>query len=96
MEEAQRRALRRGRPRLVAELRVAPLWEPLELRGLFTRTMIEELQVRPGDRPEGGPLCPSLPGAGLGAGPPRPPSSRDRAGGGRRDPSGPRETPRVH
>ncbi|XP_064027853.1 caspase-9 isoform X2 [Pogoniulus pusillus] len=44
MEEAQRRALRRGRPRLVAELRVAPLWEPLEQRGLFTRTMIEELQ----------------------------------------------------
>ncbi|NXX51788.1 CASP9 protein, partial [Tricholaema leucomelas] len=44
MEEAQRRALRRGRPQLVAELRVAPLWEPLEERGLFTRTMIEELQ----------------------------------------------------
>ncbi|NXG45253.1 CASP9 protein, partial [Psilopogon haemacephalus] len=44
MEEAQRRALRRGRPQLVAELRVAPLWEPLEERGLFTRTMLEELQ----------------------------------------------------
>uniref|UniRef100_A0A8C3K0J3 Caspase 9 n=1 Tax=Calidris pygmaea TaxID=425635 RepID=A0A8C3K0J3_9CHAR len=45
MEEAQRRALRRGRARLVAELRVAPLWDPLEDRGLFTRTMVEELQV---------------------------------------------------
>ncbi|XP_014807537.1 PREDICTED: caspase-9 isoform X3 [Calidris pugnax] len=44
MEETQRRALRRGRARLVAELRVAPLWDPLEDRGLFTRTMVEELQ----------------------------------------------------
>ncbi|XP_065505991.1 caspase-9 isoform X2 [Caloenas nicobarica] len=44
MEEAQRRALRRGRARLVAALRVAPLWEPLEQRGLFTRPMVEELQ----------------------------------------------------
>ncbi|XP_049663875.1 caspase-9 isoform X2 [Accipiter gentilis] len=44
MEEAQRRALRRGRARLVAELRVAPLWDPLEDRGLFTRPMVEELQ----------------------------------------------------
>ncbi|NXG85575.1 CASP9 protein, partial [Stercorarius parasiticus] len=44
MEEAQRRALRRGRARLVAALRVAPLWDPLEERGLFTRTMVEELQ----------------------------------------------------
>ncbi|KAM6312833.1 caspase-9 [Podargus strigoides] len=44
MEEAQRRALRRGRARLVAALRVAPLWDPLEERGLFTRPMLEELQ----------------------------------------------------
>ncbi|XP_064894103.1 caspase-9 isoform X1 [Columba livia] len=44
MEEAQRRALRRGRARLVAALRVAPLWEPLERRGLFTRPMVEEMQ----------------------------------------------------
>ncbi|XP_074970054.1 caspase-9 [Phalacrocorax aristotelis] len=44
MEEAQRRALRRARTRLVAELRVAPLWDPLEERGLFTRPMVEELQ----------------------------------------------------
>ncbi|NXV51830.1 CASP9 protein, partial [Uria aalge] len=44
MEEAQRRALRRGRARLVLALQVAPLWDPLEERGLFTRTMVEELQ----------------------------------------------------
>ncbi|NXD88300.1 CASP9 protein, partial [Halcyon senegalensis] len=44
MEERQRRALRRARPRLVATLRVAPLWQPLEDRGLFTRPMVEELQ----------------------------------------------------
>ncbi|XP_074416602.1 caspase-9 [Larus michahellis] len=44
MEEAQRRALRRGRARLVEALQVAPLWDPLEERGLFTRTMVEELQ----------------------------------------------------
>ncbi|NXY09983.1 CASP9 protein, partial [Pteruthius melanotis] len=44
MEEQQRRALRRGRARLVAALRVEPLWEPLEQRGLFTRPMLEELQ----------------------------------------------------
>ncbi|NWU72486.1 CASP9 protein, partial [Pterocles burchelli] len=44
MEEAQRRALRRGRTRLVAALRVAPLWDPLEQRGVFTRPMLEELQ----------------------------------------------------
>ncbi|NWU27033.1 CASP9 protein, partial [Dyaphorophyia castanea] len=44
MEEQQRRALRRGRARLVAELRVEPLWEPLEQHGLFTRPMLEELQ----------------------------------------------------
>ncbi|XP_040441416.1 caspase-9 isoform X1 [Falco naumanni] len=44
MEEAQRRALRRGRPRLVEALRVAPLWDPLEQRGLFTRPMVEEIQ----------------------------------------------------
>ncbi|NXM71283.1 CASP9 protein, partial [Serilophus lunatus] len=44
MEEQQRRALRRGRARLVAALRVEPLWDPLERRGIFTRTMLEELQ----------------------------------------------------
>ncbi|NWR66504.1 CASP9 protein, partial [Bucorvus abyssinicus] len=44
MEESQRRALRRGRARLVAALRVAPLWEPLEHRGVFTRPMVEEMQ----------------------------------------------------
>ncbi|KAM6371756.1 caspase-9 [Pluvialis apricaria] len=44
MDEAQRRALRRGRARLVAALQVAPLWDPLEDRGLFTRPMVEELQ----------------------------------------------------
>ncbi|NWY00402.1 CASP9 protein, partial [Nothoprocta ornata] len=44
MEESRRRALRRCRVRLVAALRVAPLWAPLEARGVFTRAMIEELQ----------------------------------------------------
>ncbi|XP_057241375.1 caspase-9 isoform X2 [Malurus melanocephalus] len=44
MEEQQRRALRRGRARLVGALRVEPLWDPLEQRGLFTRPMLEELQ----------------------------------------------------
>ncbi|KAM4647028.1 LOW QUALITY PROTEIN: caspase-9-like [Amazona ochrocephala] len=44
MEEAQRRALRRGRARLVAALRVAPLWGPLQERGLFTRPMVEDVQ----------------------------------------------------
>ncbi|NXO43252.1 CASP9 protein, partial [Locustella ochotensis] len=44
MEEQQRRALRRGRARLVAALRVEPLWDPLEQRGIFTRPMLEELQ----------------------------------------------------
>ncbi|XP_032565119.1 caspase-9 [Chiroxiphia lanceolata] len=44
MEEQHRRALRRGRARLVAALRVEPLWDPLERRGIFTRPMLEELQ----------------------------------------------------
>ncbi|XP_017687439.1 PREDICTED: caspase-9 [Lepidothrix coronata] len=44
MEEQHRRALRRGRARLVAALRVEPLWDPLERRGIFTPTMLEELQ----------------------------------------------------
>ncbi|KAM9521327.1 caspase-9-like [Guaruba guarouba] len=44
MEEAQRGALRRGRARLVAALRVAPLWGPLRERGLFTRPMVEDVQ----------------------------------------------------
>ncbi|XP_064353157.1 caspase-9 isoform X2 [Dromaius novaehollandiae] len=44
MEEERRRALRRCRVRLVAALRVAPLWGPLEARGVFTRAMLEELQ----------------------------------------------------
>lgn len=55
MEEPQRRALRRGRARLVAALRVAPLWEPLEHRGVFTGPMVEEMQV--GRAP--GPLSPA-------------------------------------
>ncbi|NWI13531.1 CASP9 protein, partial [Crypturellus soui] len=45
MEESRRRALRRCRVRFVAALRVAPLWGPLEARGVFTRAMIEELQA---------------------------------------------------
>ncbi|XP_061868850.1 caspase-9 [Colius striatus] len=44
MEEAARRALRRGRARLVAGLSPEPLWRPLQQRGLFTPTMVEELQ----------------------------------------------------
>ncbi|XP_069731045.1 caspase-9 [Phaenicophaeus curvirostris] len=44
MEEVQRRALRRGRARLVSALRLAPLWDAMEERGLFTRPMLEELQ----------------------------------------------------
>ncbi|KAM6296206.1 caspase-9 [Aegotheles albertisi] len=44
MEEAQRRALRRGRRRLVEAMDVAALWDPLEERGLFTRPMIEDMQ----------------------------------------------------
>lgn len=55
MEEQQRRALRRGRARLVAALRVEPLWEPLEQRGIFTRPMLEELQVGQGAGLKGGP-----------------------------------------
>lgn len=76
MEEAQRRALRRGRARLVEALQVAPLWDPLEERGLFTRTMVEELQVGPGAgthrvslSPGGGPRVLSAPVTGLGGGP---------------------------
>ncbi|KAM9370212.1 caspase-9 [Phaethornis superciliosus] len=44
MEEAERRALRRARPRVVAELRVEPVWALLEERGLFSPAMIEDLQ----------------------------------------------------
>ncbi|XP_051493078.1 caspase-9 isoform X2 [Apus apus] len=44
MEERRRRALRRGRARLVAALRVEPLWDLLRDRGVFTRTMIEDIQ----------------------------------------------------
>lgn len=81
MEEAQRRALRRGRARLVAELRVAPLWDPLEDRGLFTRPMVEELQVGPGEGPasprargraRGRAPCPLTPATGLREGSPSP------------------------
>ncbi|XP_042334054.1 caspase-9 isoform X3 [Sceloporus undulatus] len=45
MEEAQRLVLRRSRLRLVRELRVEPLWEPLLRKGVFTRDMIQEIQA---------------------------------------------------
>ncbi|KAM6434203.1 caspase-9 [Liasis olivaceus] len=44
MEEEDRRRLLRARVRLVQELRVEPLWEPLLRRGLFSRDMLEEIQ----------------------------------------------------
>ncbi|XP_072833888.2 caspase-9 [Pogona vitticeps] len=44
MEARERERLQRGRLRLVQELRVAPLWEPLLRRGLFSRDMLEEIQ----------------------------------------------------
>ncbi|XP_074074476.1 caspase-9 isoform X2 [Macrotis lagotis] len=44
MEEAQRQLLQQSRLRLVQELRVEPLWEPLLARELFTRDMIEDIQ----------------------------------------------------
>lgn len=69
MEEAQRRALRRGRARLVASLRVAPLWDPLEDRGLFTRPMVEELQVGRGRAPGRAPCLTQPPGVGPREGP---------------------------
>uniref|UniRef100_A0A8C9EIV8 Caspase 9 n=1 Tax=Pavo cristatus TaxID=9049 RepID=A0A8C9EIV8_PAVCR len=44
MEEAQRRALRRGRVRLVEGLRPEALWGPLQARGVFTSAMVEDMQ----------------------------------------------------
>ncbi|XP_038602499.1 caspase-9 isoform X3 [Tachyglossus aculeatus] len=44
MEERGRQALRGARLRLVRELRVAPLWDLLLARGLFTRDMIDHIQ----------------------------------------------------
>ncbi|XP_042739354.1 caspase-9 [Lagopus leucura] len=44
MEEAQRRALRRGRVRLVEGLRPEVLWGPLQARGVFTSAMVEDMQ----------------------------------------------------
>ncbi|XP_038513759.1 caspase-9 isoform X2 [Canis aureus] len=44
MDEAERRALRRCRVRLVRELQVAALWDALLSRELFTAAMVEDLQ----------------------------------------------------
>ncbi|XP_021272957.1 caspase-9 [Numida meleagris] len=44
MEEARRRALRRGRVRLVEGLRPDVLWGPLQARGVFTSAMVEDMQ----------------------------------------------------
>ncbi|XP_008820890.1 caspase-9 [Nannospalax galili] len=44
MDEADRQVLRRYRVRLVGELQVAPLWDALLSRELFTRDMIEDIQ----------------------------------------------------
>jgi hypothetical protein len=52
MDEADRQLLRRCRVRLVSELQVAELWDALLSRELFTRDMIEDIQVRPAS------LCP--------------------------------------
>lgn len=46
MDEADRQLLRRCRVRLVSELQVAPLWDALLSRELFTPDMIEDIQVR--------------------------------------------------
>lgn len=54
MDEADRQLLRRCRLRLVGELQVTELWDALLSRELFTRDMIEDIQVRPA------PLCPPL------------------------------------
>ncbi|KAL6052216.1 hypothetical protein STEG23_010321 [Scotinomys teguina] len=47
MDEADRQLLRRCRVRLVSELQVAEIWDALLSRELFTRDMIEDIQVRP-------------------------------------------------
>lgn len=47
MDEVDRQLLRRYRVRLVSELQVTELWDALLSRELFTRDMIEEIQVRP-------------------------------------------------
>ncbi|KAI6056323.1 caspase-9 [Marmota monax] len=45
MDEADRQLLRRCRVRLVSELQVAPLWDALLSRELFTPDMIEDIQL---------------------------------------------------
>ncbi|KAG8505634.1 Caspase-9, partial [Galemys pyrenaicus] len=55
MDEADRQVLRRCRLRLVCELQVDSLWDHLLDRELFTRDMIEDIQVRPHPRPAGAP-----------------------------------------
>lgn len=50
MDEADRQILRRCRVQLVNELQVAPLWDVLLTRQLFTPAMIEDIQVRPVSR----------------------------------------------
>lgn len=47
MDEADRQLLRRCRMHLVGELQVAEIWDALLSRELFTRDMIEDIQVRP-------------------------------------------------
>uniref|UniRef100_A0A8D0HDT5 Caspase-9 n=1 Tax=Sphenodon punctatus TaxID=8508 RepID=A0A8D0HDT5_SPHPU len=44
MEESQRQLLQRSRLRLVQELQVAPLWDLLLHKGIFTQDMIDEIQ----------------------------------------------------
>lgn len=56
MDVADRQVLRRCRVRLVSELQVAPLWDALLSRELFTPGMIEDIQVRP--HPAGAPGFP--------------------------------------
>uniref|UniRef100_I3NCK5 CARD domain-containing protein n=1 Tax=Ictidomys tridecemlineatus TaxID=43179 RepID=I3NCK5_ICTTR len=45
MDEADRQLLRRCRVRLVSELQVAPLWDALLSRELFTPDMVEDIQL---------------------------------------------------
>nr|XP_019608690.1 PREDICTED: caspase-9 isoform X1 [Rhinolophus sinicus] len=53
MDDADRQVLRRCRVRLVSELQVAPLWDVLLSRELFTPGMIEDIQqAGSGSRPD--------------------------------------------
>ncbi|XP_032970813.1 caspase-9 isoform X2 [Rhinolophus ferrumequinum] len=52
MDDADRQLLRRCRVRLVSELQVAPLWDVLLSRELFTPGMIEDIQAGSGSRPD--------------------------------------------